>query len=83
MQILLIFGVRKEENLGTSILYLPDFLYKMTWAGKVGEFSPCERLLVCQLKLAGDKFPTIREKFMKGFGKMTHCRSAMKAMAKS
>ena len=37
----------------------------MIRAGKAGEFFPCERMFVCQLKLAVDKFPTIREKFMK------------------
>ena len=58
----------KGENLGTGILYFSDFLYKMTRAGKAGEFLPCERMFVCQLKLAGDKFPTIREKFMKRVG---------------
>ena len=51
-------------------------------AGKAGEFLPCESMFVCQLRLAGDKLPTIREKFMKRFGKMAPCRSAMKAMAK-
>ena len=58
----------KEENLGTGILHFPDFLSKMTSVGKAGEFLPCERMFVCQLKLAGVKFPTIREKFMKRFG---------------
>ena len=86
-QILLIF-IRiwckkwKGENLGTGILYFPDFLHQVTRACKRGEFLPCERMFVCQLKLAGDKFPTIREKFMKRFWKMTPCRSAIKAMAK-
>ena len=69
-------------NLGTGILYFPDFLYKRTKAGKSGEFLSFERMLVCQLKLAGNKFPTIREKFMKRFGKMAPRRSAMKAIAK-
>ena len=55
----------KGENLGTGTLYFPDFLLKMTKAGKEGEFLPCERMFVCQLKLAGDKFPTIRENLMK------------------
>ena len=54
----------------------------MTRAGKVGEFSPCERMFVCQLKLIVVKFPIIREKFMKRCGKMAPYRSAMKAMAK-
>ena len=63
----------KGENLGTGILYFPDFLYKRTKAGKSGEFLLFERMLLCQLKLAGDKFPTIREKFMKRFGKMAPC----------
>ena len=49
---------------------------KMTRARKAGEFSPCERMFVCQLKLAGDKFQTIREKFMK----IARCRSAMQAI---
>ena len=62
------------------ILY--RFLYKMTMAGKAGEFLLCEIMFVCQLKLVGDKFTTPRKKFMKGFGKMAPCRSAMKAMAK-
>ena len=57
-------------------------LDKMTRAGRADEFLPCERMFICQLKLAGDKFPTIREKFTKRFGKMAPCRSAMKAMAK-
>ena len=69
-------------NFGTGILYFPDFLHKVIRAGKVGEFLPCERLFVCQLKLAGDKFPTIWEKFMKRFGKMAPCWSAMIAVAK-
>ena len=72
----------KWENLGTGILYFPDFLYKMTSAAKAGKFLPCEGMFVCQLKLAGDKFPTIWEKFMKRFGKTAPCRSAMKTMAK-
>ena len=72
----------KGENLGTGLLYFPDFLYKMTEAGKTAEFLPFERMFICQLKLAGDKFPTIREKFMKMFGKMASCWSAMKAMFK-
>ena len=46
-------------NLGTGILYFLDFLYKMTRAGKAGEVSPCVRMFVCQLKLAGDKFQHI------------------------
>ena len=54
----------------------------MTRAGKAGEFSPCERMFVCQLKLAGHKFPSIREKFMQRFGKLSPSRSAMIAMAK-
>ena len=41
-----------------------------------------KKMFVCHLKLAGDKFPTIREKFMKRFGKMAPCRYAIKAMAK-
>ena len=61
-------------------MLFPDFLYKMTRADKKGEFSFCERM--CQLKLAGDKFPIIRENFIKLFWKMGSCRSAMKAMAK-
>ena len=61
---------RKGETLGTDILNFTDFLYKMTKASKAGEFLTCERIFVCQVKLAGDKFPTIREKFMKRFGKM-------------
>ena len=55
----------------------------MTRAGKAGEFLPSVRMLVCQLKLAGDKFLTIREKFMKRFGKMAPCMFALKAMAKN
>ena len=54
------------------------YFYKMIRAGKAGEFLPCERLFFCQLK-----FLTIKEKFMKRFGKMVPCRSAMRAMAKS
>ena len=54
----------------------------MARSGKEGEFSLCERMFVCQLKLAGNKFPSIREKFMKRFGKMASSRSAMCAMAK-
>ena len=72
----------KRENLGTGILYFPDLLYKMTRAGKAGEFLPCKRMFVCQLKLVGDKLQTIKEKFMKRFWKKAPSRSAMKAMAK-
>ena len=54
----------------------------MTRAGKVGEFLSCERMFVCQLKLAGNKIPTIWEKFVKKIGKMAPCWSAKKAMAK-
>ena len=72
----------REKNLGTGILCFPDFLYKMTRAGKAGYFSPCEIMFVCQLKLAVVKFPIIRKKFMKMCGKMSPYRSAMKAMAK-
>ena len=44
------YGVKiREENLGTGILYIPDLLYKMIRAGKAGEFSPCERMFICQL----------------------------------
>ena len=50
-------------------------------AGKQGEFSPCERMFVCQLKLKGDTFPNIRSKFMVRFGKTAPSRSAMKYMA--
>ena len=42
----------------------------MNRTGEAGEFSPCEKMYACQLKLAGDKFPTIRGKFMKRFRKM-------------
>ena len=28
----------REDNLGTGILYYPDFLYKMNWTGVAGEF---------------------------------------------
>ena len=58
------------------------FHFILSKDGKAGEFLPFERMFVCQLKLAGAKFLTIREKFMKRFGKMAPCRSAMKAMAK-
>ena len=44
------YGVKiREENLGTGILYIPDLLYKIIRAGKAGEFSPCERMFICQL----------------------------------
>ena len=72
----------KEDNLGTCMFYLPDLLLRMTRSGKEGEFSPCERMFVCQLKLAGNKFPSIREKFMKRFSKMAPSRSAICDMAK-
>ena len=54
----------------------------MNWTGVAGEFLSWEKMFVCHLKLAEDKFPTIREKFMKRFGKMAPCRYAIKAMAK-
>ena len=49
----------------------------MTKAGKAGEFLPFERMFICQLKLAGDKFPTIWEKFMKRFGKISVEKQSM------
>ena len=49
-------------------------------AGKKGEFSPCERMFVCQLKMKGDTFPNIKSKFMVRFGKAPPCRSAMNYM---
>ena len=72
----------KEDNLGTCMFNLPDLWLRMTRSGKEGEFSPCERMFVCQLKLAGNKFPSIREKFMKRFSKMAPSRSAMCCMVK-
>ena len=57
-----------KRNLGTGILYRSDFLYKITRACKAGEFWLCNKNFVCQLKLAGHKFPIIREKFMKKIG---------------
>ena len=72
----------KTENLATGILDFQKILYKMIRAGKADEFLPCQILFICQLQLAGDKFPTNREKFIKRFGKMAPCRSAMKAMSK-
>ena len=51
-------------------------------AGKKGEFSPCERMFVCQLKMKGDTFPNIKSKFMVRFGKAPPCRSAMNYMVK-
>ena len=50
-------------------------------AGRKGEFSPGERMFVCQLKLAGNSFPNILRKFQERFGKTAPCRSAMNAMA--
>ena len=50
-------------------------------AGKNGEFSPGERMFVCQLKLAGNNFPSIKRKFQERFGKLAPSRSGMKAMA--
>ena len=44
------------------------------------QFSPCERMFVCQLKLAGDSFPNIKSKFMLRFGKAAPCRASMKNM---
>ena len=35
-------------------------------------------MFVCQLKLAGDNFPSIKRKFQERFGKLAPCRSAMK-----
>ena len=55
----------KGENLWTGILYFLAFFYKMTMAGKAVEFLPWERMIVWQLKLVGEKFPTIRKKLMK------------------
>ena len=58
----------------------------MTRTGKAGEFLPCERMFVLQLKLVGDKFPTIREKFMNKVGSPAgqwwSKNEPMKAMAK-
>ena len=48
--------------------------------GKRGEFSSCERMFVCQRKMAGETFPNIRRKFMLRFGKLAPSRSAMKYM---
>ena len=77
------YGVRnKRVEFRNWHSYFPDFLYNMTRAGKAGEFSPCERMFVCQLKMVVVKLPIIREKFMKRCGKITPYRSAMKAMAK-
>jgi hypothetical protein len=50
-------------------------------AGKKGEFSPGERMFVCQLKLAGNTFPSIKRKFQERFGQLAPSRSGMKAMA--
>ena len=58
----------KGENLGTGILYFSDFLYKMTRAGKAGEFLPCERMFICQLRLAGDKSPILGRSSWRGLG---------------
>ena len=64
------------------ILYFPDFLSKMTRAGKAGEFSSFEIMFACQLKLIVVKFPLIKEDFMKMCGRIALFRSAMKAMTK-
>ena len=58
------------------------FHFILSKDGKAGEFLPCERMFVCHLKLVGDKFPTIRKKFMKRFEKMAPCKSARKVMDK-
>jgi hypothetical protein len=50
-------------------------------AGKKGEFSPGERMFVCQLKLAGNNFTSIKRKFQERFGKLAPSRSGMKAMS--
>ena len=52
----------------------------MTRAPMAAEFSPCERMFVCQLKLVGDKFSSSWRS--SGRGRWPPCRSAMKAMAK-
>ena len=50
-------------------------------AEKKVQFSPGERMFVCQLKLAGDKYPNIKRKFMVRYGKTAPSRSGMIAMA--
>ena len=41
---------------GIRIFYLPAFVLRMARSGKEGEFPPCERMFVCQLKLTGKIF---------------------------
>ena len=38
-------------------------------------------MFVCQLKLAGNNFPSIKRKFQERFGKLAPSRSGMTAMA--
>ena len=69
---------------GTGTVYLYQFQIYLTFtmrpAGKKGEFSPCERMFVCQQKLAGDTYPNIRSKFMLRFGKQAPSRLSMQYM---
>ena len=69
---------------GTGTVHLYPFQIYLTFtmgpAGKKGKFSPCERMFVCQKKLAGDTYPNIRSKLMLRFGKQAPSRSSMQYM---